>query len=35
MPCGAGVHEVDWYRVKTAFIGVKRLATLPEEDKQT
>jgi sterol 24-C-methyltransferase len=25
---------LDWYRVKTAFTGVKRLATLPEEDKQ-
>ena len=23
-----------WYRTKTAFIGLKRLATLPEEDKQ-
>ena len=23
-----------WYRIKTAFIGVKRLAVLPEEDKQ-
>jgi len=28
------VHKVDWYRIKTAFIGLKRLATLPEEDKQ-
>jgi sterol 24-C-methyltransferase len=25
---------VNWYRIKTAFIGLKRLATLPEEDKQ-
>ena len=25
---------VNWYRTKTAFIGLKRLATLPEEDKQ-
>jgi sterol 24-C-methyltransferase len=25
---------VDWYRTKTALIGLKRLATLPEEDKQ-
>lgn len=30
----AGVHKVDWYRIKTAFIGLKRLATLPEEDKR-
>lgn len=29
-----GVDEVNWYRIKTAFIGLKRLATLPEEDKQ-
>ena len=25
---------MNWYRVKTAFVGLKRLATLPEEDKQ-
>jgi len=25
---------MNWYRIKTAFIGVKRLATLSEEDKQ-
>jgi sterol 24-C-methyltransferase len=25
---------VNWYRIKTAFIGLKRLAQLPEEDKQ-
>jgi sterol 24-C-methyltransferase len=25
---------VNWYRTKTALIGLKRLATLPEEDKQ-
>ena len=25
---------MDWYRIKTAFIGLKRLATLSEEDKQ-
>ncbi len=25
---------MDWYRIKTAFIGLKRLATLPPEDKQ-
>jgi len=25
---------VDWYRAKTALIGLKRLATLPQEDKQ-
>ena len=25
---------MNWYRTKTAFIGLKRLATLPEEDKQ-
>jgi sterol 24-C-methyltransferase len=29
-----GVHKLDWYRIKTAFIGLKRLATLPEEDKK-
>jgi len=28
------MHAVKWYRIKTAFIGLKRLATLPEEDKQ-
>jgi sterol 24-C-methyltransferase len=31
---GAGLHKVNWYRIKTGFIGMKRLATLPEEDKQ-
>ncbi len=25
---------MNWYRIKTAFIGLKRLATLPEEDKR-
>ena len=25
---------MNWYRTKTALIGLKRLATLPEEDKQ-
>ncbi|MEI6793577.1 MAG: class I SAM-dependent methyltransferase, partial [Actinomycetes bacterium] len=25
---------LDWYRIKTAFIGLKRLATLPQEDRQ-
>ena len=25
---------MDWYRLKTAFIGLKRLATLPDDDKQ-
>ena len=25
---------MNWYRIKTALIGLKRLATLPEEDKQ-
>jgi sterol 24-C-methyltransferase len=34
LPDEAGVHKVNWYRIKTAFIGLKRLATLPEEDKQ-
>ena len=34
MPYEAGVHKVDWYRIKTGFIGLRRLATLPEEDKQ-
>ena len=29
-----GVDKVDGYRIKTAFIGLKRLATLPQEDKQ-
>jgi len=28
------VQKVNWYRTKTALIGLKRLATLPEEDKQ-
>ncbi len=26
--------EMNWYRIQTALIGIKRLATLPEEDKQ-
>ena len=30
----ASSYKVNWYRIKTAFIGLKRLATLPEEDKQ-
>jgi len=30
----AEVDEVNWYRAKTAFDGLKRLATLPEADKQ-
>ncbi len=34
MPYEAEVHKLDLYRIKTAFIGLKRLATLPEEDKQ-
>ncbi len=34
MPYEAGVHRVDRYRIKTAFVGLKRMATLPEEDKQ-
>ncbi len=25
---------MSWYRTRTAFVGLKRLATLPEEDKQ-
>ncbi len=25
---------MNWYRIKTSFVGLKRLATLPEEDKQ-
>jgi sterol 24-C-methyltransferase len=25
---------VHWYRIKTVFIGLQRLATLPEEDKR-
>ncbi len=29
-----GEHTVNSYRIKTAFIGLKRLATLSEEDKQ-
>jgi sterol 24-C-methyltransferase len=29
-----GVGKVNWYRVKTSFIGLKRLATLSDEDKQ-
>jgi len=28
------LDKLDWYRIKTAFIGLKRLATLPREDKQ-
>jgi sterol 24-C-methyltransferase len=28
------LYGVNWYRIKTAFIGLKRLATLSEEDKQ-
>jgi len=34
MPKEAGVRKVDWYRIKTSLTGVKRLATLSEEDKQ-
>ena len=30
----AAVRNMNWYRTKTAFIGLKRLATLSEEDKQ-
>ena len=30
----AAVRKMNWYRIKTAFIGLKRLATLSEEDKQ-
>jgi sterol 24-C-methyltransferase len=26
--------KVDWYRIKTALIGIRRLATLSDEDKQ-
>jgi hypothetical protein len=25
---------MNWYRIKTSLIGLKRLATLPEADKQ-
>ena len=28
------VNYVNWYRIKTSLIGLKRLATLPPEDKQ-
>jgi hypothetical protein len=28
------VYKLNWYRFKAAFIGLKRLATLPDEDKQ-
>jgi sterol 24-C-methyltransferase len=28
------VKKENWYRIKTAFIGVKRLITMPPEDKQ-
>lgn len=31
---GARLRKLNWYRIKTSFIGLKRLATLPEEDKQ-
>ena len=30
----AAVRNMNWYRTKTAFIGLQRLATLSEEDKQ-
>ena len=30
----AAVRKMSWYRTKTAFIGLKRLATLSDEDKQ-
>jgi sterol 24-C-methyltransferase len=33
-PDEEGVRNVNRYRIKTALIGLKRLATLPEEDKQ-
>ena len=26
--------KANWYRTKTSFTGIKRLATLPQEDKQ-
>ena len=26
--------KANWYRVKTSFVGIKRLATLPKEDKE-
>ncbi len=26
--------KANWYRIKTSFTGIKRLATLPQEDKQ-
>jgi sterol 24-C-methyltransferase len=29
-----GAHKMNSYRIKSAFIGLKRLATLSEEDKQ-
>ena len=27
-----GLRKLNWYRIKTSFIGLKRLATLPEEE---
>jgi hypothetical protein len=26
-------RKVNWYRIKTSYTGIKRLATLPQEDK--
>jgi sterol 24-C-methyltransferase len=28
------MHEMNWYRIKTSLIGIKRLITLSDEDKQ-
>jgi len=29
-----GAHKMNWYRIKTSFMGLKRLATISAEDKQ-
>ena len=28
------IYSMSWYRLKTSFIGIKRLITLSKEDKQ-
>ena len=28
------IYFMNWYRIKTSFIGIKRLITLSKEDKQ-
>ena len=31
---GCMISFMNWYRIKTSFIGIKRLITLSKEDKQ-